>query len=47
MTRPMSSKIIPVTYNRAEVGALAPRHSYINALDFQGPRELAAYLKQV
>ncbi len=39
--------MVPVTYNGAEMEKFAPRHSYINALDFSSVEELAKYLEKV
>ena len=39
--------MVPVTYNGAEMEKFAPRHSYINALDFPSVQELAKYLEKV
>ena len=39
--------IIPVTFGGADYAALAPPHSYINALDFDSVADLAAYLRQL
>ncbi|KAH9364889.1 hypothetical protein HPB48_017049 [Haemaphysalis longicornis] len=39
--------IIPVTFGGADYKALAPPHSYIDALSFKTPKDLAIYLKQV
>lgn len=41
----MSHDIIPVVYGGANYSHIAPHHSYINALDFTSPEELAQYLK--
>jgi hypothetical protein len=42
----MSRNVVPVVLGGANYTALAPSHSFINALDFT-PRELANYLKQL
>lgn len=39
--------IIPVTFGGADYKVLAPPHSYIDALAFKTPKDLAVYLKQV
>ena len=41
----LSHDIIPVVYGGANYSHIAPHHSYINALDFTSPEELAQYLK--
>lgn len=37
--------VIPVVYGGANYSEFAPPNSYVNALDFESPKELAAYLK--
>lgn len=37
--------VIPVVYGGANYSQFAPPNSYVNALDFDSPKELAAYLK--
>ena len=39
--------LIPVVLNGANMSLFAPPHSYINAQDFNSPKELAAYLEMV
>ena len=39
--------VIPVTYNGAAMDKFAPKHSYINALDFKSVSGLAKYLEEV
>ena len=39
--------VIPVTYNGANISAIAPPHSYINTLDFSSVSQLAKYLQKV
>ncbi|XP_051154694.1 alpha-(1,3)-fucosyltransferase C [Leptopilina boulardi] len=36
--------VVPVVYGAANYSNFAPPHSYINALDFDSPKELASYL---
>ena len=38
--------IVPIVLGGANYSAIAPKHSYINALDYS-PRQLAAYLKEL
>lgn len=37
--------VVPVVYGGANYSQFAPPNSYVNALDFESPKELAAYLK--
>lgn len=37
--------VVPVVYGGANYSRFAPPNSYVNALDFESPKELAAYLK--
>lgn len=37
--------VIPVVYGGANYSQFAPPNSYVNALDFDSPKELVAYLK--
>ena len=39
--------MIPVVFNGANMSAIAPPHSYINAEDFSSVEQLAEYLKLV
>lgn len=39
--------IVPVTFGAADMKALAPPGSYIDALKFRTPKDLAGYLKKV
>ena len=39
--------VIPVVFNGANMSAIAPPHSYINAEDFSSVEQLAHYLKLV
>jgi alpha-1,3-fucosyltransferase len=39
--------MIPVVYGGADYSRIAPRHSYIDALEFSTPDKLAEYLKQL
>ena len=39
--------VIPVVFNGANMSAIAPPHSYINAEDFSSVEQLAEYLKLV
>ena len=43
----LNYNMVPVTYNGAEMEKFAPRHSYINALDYSSVEELAKYLEKV
>jgi hypothetical protein len=37
--------VVPVVYGGANYTQFAPPNSYVNAMDFESPKELAAYLK--
>ncbi|KAG7201154.1 hypothetical protein KM043_003945 [Ampulex compressa] len=37
--------VVPVVYGAANYSLMAPPHSYINALDFETPKDLADYLE--
>ena len=37
--------MLPVVLGGADYPAVSPPHSFINALNFRGPKELAAYLR--
>ena len=39
--------VIPVVFNGANMSAIAPPHSYINAEDFSSVEQLAEYLQLV
>ena len=39
--------VIPVVFNGANMSAIAPPHSYINAEDFSSVKDLAKYLERV
>ena len=39
--------VIPVVLNGANMSAIAPPHSYINAEDFSSVKDLAEYLERV
>ncbi len=41
------TNIIPVTFGGAEYSAIAPPHSYINALDFASVEDLVAYMREI
>ena len=43
----LSYNVIPVVFNGANMSAIAPPHSYINAEDFSSVKELAEYLTMV
>lgn len=43
--RTLRFDVIPVTLGGANYSQVAPPHSYINALEFSSPRQLAIYLK--
>lgn len=43
----LSYNVIPVVFNGANMSAIAPPHSYINAEDFGSVKELAEYLTMV
>ncbi len=43
----MRYNLIPVTYNGVNMSAVAPRHSYINTLDFKTVSALGQYLNKV
>ncbi|XP_018368722.1 PREDICTED: alpha-(1,3)-fucosyltransferase C [Trachymyrmex cornetzi] len=45
LTNPLRHNVIPVVYGSANYSRFAPPNSYVNALDFESPKELAAYLK--
>ena len=36
--------MVPIVMGGADYASIAPPHSYINALKFNGPKELAKYL---
>lgn len=38
---------MPVVYGGANYSQFAPPNSYVNALDFESPRELAAHLRNL
>lgn len=40
----LESGVVPVVYGEADYHAYAPANSYINARDFESPRQLAEYL---
>lgn len=39
--------VIPVTFNGADMTSIAPPHSYVHALDYKNPEELAKALKDI
>lgn len=39
--------VVPVVFGGGSYAAIAPPNSFINALDFPSPKELAKYLKMV
>lgn len=39
--------VVPVVYGGANYSRFAPPKSYVNALDFDSPKELAAHLKRL
>ena len=39
----LESGVVPVVYGEADYRAYAPANSYINARDFESPRQLAEY----
>ena len=41
---PLQYYVVPVVLGAANYSQMAPPHSYINALDFQAPKQLAKYL---
>ena len=43
----LAYNVIPVVFNGANMSAIAPPHSYINAEDFSSVKHLAEYLKMV
>ncbi|CAL4167107.1 unnamed protein product [Meganyctiphanes norvegica] len=45
--RSLSQDVIPVVLGGVEYDAFAPPNSYINALDFPSPKELASFLNKV
>lgn len=45
LMNPLRYNIIPVVYGGANYSQFAPPNSYVNALDFESPKELATYLK--
>jgi len=36
--------VVPIVFGAADYRAIAPEHSFINALDFSSPAKLAEYL---
>ncbi|XP_076036070.1 alpha-(1,3)-fucosyltransferase C-like [Oratosquilla oratoria] len=42
--RPLSSSAIPVVFGGANYSSIGPPNSYIDALAFPGPKDLAEYL---
>src|SRR5690606_26281037 len=44
---PLWAGTVPVYFGAPNVADFAPRHSYIDATNFSGPRELAAYLRHL
>ncbi|XP_015781803.1 alpha-(1,3)-fucosyltransferase 6 [Tetranychus urticae] len=40
----MSYNIIPIVFGGAQYSSVLPNHSFINALDYKSPKELASYL---
>ncbi|KAL2732422.1 hypothetical protein V1477_014663 [Vespula maculifrons] len=45
--KPLRYNILPIVYGGANYSRFAPKDSYINALDFDSPKELAVYLKRL
>ncbi|XP_039307568.1 alpha-(1,3)-fucosyltransferase C isoform X2 [Solenopsis invicta] len=45
LMNPLRYNVVPVVYGGANYSQIAPPNSYVNALDFESPKELAAYLK--
>ncbi|KYM94539.1 Alpha-(1,3)-fucosyltransferase C [Cyphomyrmex costatus] len=45
LMNPLRYNVVPVVYGSANYSQFAPPNSYVNALDFESPKELAAYLK--
>ncbi|XP_011145101.2 alpha-(1,3)-fucosyltransferase C [Harpegnathos saltator] len=45
LMNPLRYNVVPVVYGGANYSRFAPPNSYVNALDFESPKELAAYLK--
>ncbi|CAL1688346.1 unnamed protein product [Lasius platythorax] len=45
LMNPLRYNVVPVVYGGANYSQFAPPNSYVNALDFESPKELAAYLK--
>ena len=43
----LAYNVIPVVFNGANMSAIAPPHSYINAEDFSSVEQLAEYLQIV
>ena len=43
----LAYNVIPVVFNGANMSAIAPPHSYINAEDFSSVEQLAEYLQLV
>jgi hypothetical protein len=41
----LKGNLVPVVYGHSNYQKIAPPHSYINALDFDSPKDLADYLK--
>jgi alpha-1,3-fucosyltransferase len=40
----LSGKLVPIVLGGADYAKIAPPHSFINALDYQDPKDLANYL---
>lgn len=44
---PLAAGTVPIYLGAPNVADFAPRHSYVDAADFSGPRDLAAYLRHL
>ena len=40
----LNGNLVPIVYGSANYQAIAPPHSYINAMDYDSPKDLADYL---
>jgi len=43
----LKMNVIPIVLGQGNYSTIAPPHSFINALEFPEPRDLAAHLKQI
>jgi Glycosyltransferase family 10 (fucosyltransferase) C-term len=42
--RPLRTAVVPIVFGGVPYSRFAPPHSYINALDYESPKQLADYL---